>query len=549
MSQALRLLLIEDSEDDALLLLRALRKGGYDLIVERVDTPDAVKAALDRHRWDLIISDYVIPGFGGLEALKLVKERGLDLPFIIVSGQIGEDSAVAAMKAGAHDYVMKDSLVRLVPAIGRELQEAEVRRARRQAREALRESEERFRQLAENIDAAFFMSDWSAEQGLGKLMFISPAFETIWGQSCDALYKNPKLWQKSVHREDKRQVTAALARLGKSSVNEQFRIVRPNDTTRWVHYRAFPVRNEQGEVYRVAAIAEDITITKEAQEKLAANALELQEMVAALQKAESELRLKNAALDEAKQELEKRVQERTADLTTANAELQRQIRERRRLENELLDITEKERRRIGIDLHDDLGQHLNGIALLLEALQMKLKQKALPEAGEVERVKSLLLKTMNRAHQVAHDLASVDLQSDDLTAALKQLATHAENIFSLDCEFEVKGHVPSLPHNAVKQLYKIAQEAVTNAIKHGKASKVEISLVSDDNQLTLRVRNDGEPFPETLGLKNRMGLRIMHYRAHVIGGTVDVKGRGEEGGAIVTCSLPLEGHHAVSVPA
>jgi two-component system, NarL family, sensor histidine kinase UhpB len=548
-SQALRLLLVEDSEDDALLLLRALRKGGYDLIVERVDTPDAVRAALDRHQWDLIISDYVIPGFGGLEALKLVKERGLDLPFIIVSGQIGEDAAVAAMKAGAHDYVMKDSLVRLVPAIGRELQEAEVRRARRQAGEALRESEERFRQLAENIDAAFFMSDWSPDSGLGKLTFISPAFETIWGEPCDALYKNPKLWQKSVHREDKRRLNAALARLGKNSVNEQFRIVRPNDVTRWVHYRAFPVRNERAEVYRVAAIAEDITVTREAQEKLAANALELQKMVDALQKAETELRSKNAALDEAKQQLEKRVQERTADLTAANAELQRQIRERRRLENELLDITEKERRRIGIDLHDDLGQHLNGIALLLEALQMKLKQKSLPEAGEVERVKSLLLKTMNRAHQVAHDLASVDLQSDDLTAALKQLATHAESIFSLECEFVIRGEIPSLPQNAVKQLYKIAQEAVTNAIKHGKARKVEMELVNEDDHLSLTVRNDGEPFPETLGLKNRMGLRIMHYRAHVIGGTVEVKGRGEEGGAVVTCSLPLQPAAEAYVPA
>jgi signal transduction histidine kinase len=186
---------------------------------------------------------------------------------------------------------------------------------------------------------------------------------------------------------------------------------------------------------------------------------------------------------------------------------------------------------------------------LLEALQMKLKQRKLPEAAEVERVKSLLLKTMNRAHQVAHDLASVDLQSDDLAAALKQLATHAENIFSLDCEFGITGDIPPLPQNAVKQLYKIAQEAVTNAIKHGKARKVEINLINTDEQLTLTVRNDGEPFPETLGLKNRMGLRIMHYRAHVIGGTVEVKGRGEEGGAIVTCALPLTAPKESLVPA
>jgi len=540
----LRLLLIEDSEDDALLLLRALRKGGFDMIVERVDTPDGVRAALDRHQWDLIISDYVIPGFGGLEALKLVRDKGLDVPFIIVSGQIGEDAAVAAMKAGAHDYVMKDNLTRLIPAIGRELKEAEVRRARRQAREELRESEERFRQLAENIDAAFFMSDWAPRDGLSRVSYVSPAFETIWGQSCDSLYKTPKVWQKAVCKEDKKQLTAALGRLGKGSVNVQFRISRPNGTTRWVHYRAFPVRDDRGEVYRIAALAEDITETKEAQEKLAANALELQKMVSALQQAEGELRSKNMALDEARQQLEKRVQERTADLTAANAELQRQIRERRRLENELLDITEKERRRIGIDLHDDLGQHLNGIALLLEALQMKLKQKGLSEAGEVERVKSLLLKTMNRAHQVAHDLASVDLQSDDLGAALKDLATHAESIFNLDCEFATEGTIPSLPQNVVKQLYKIAQEAVTNAIKHGKARKVEIGLRRANGELVLTVCNDGEPFPETLGLKNRMGLRIMHYRAHVIGGDVEVKGRGEEGGAVVRCSVPLQASDA-----
>lgn len=533
MSERLRLLLIEDSEDDAILLLRALKRAGYEFDHERVETPEAMAAALDKP-WDLIISDYVIPGFGGLEALKLMQERQLDLPFIIVSGQIGEDAAVAAMKAGAHDYVMKDNLIRLGPAIGRELQEAEVRRARRQAQQALRDSEERFRQFAENIDAAFIMSDWVPGEGLGNVTYVSPAFATIWQVPCESLYRNPKSWQKAVMREDKRALTTALVGLGKGSVNEQFRIVRSDGAVRWVHYRAFPVKNENDEIYRVAAIAEDVTKAKEAQEKLAANALELQQ--------------KNTALDEAKQQLEKRVQERTADLTAANAELQRQIRERRRLENELLDITEKERKRIGIDLHDDLGQHLNGIALLLEALQLKLKQKSLPETAEVERIKSLLIKTMNHAHQVAHDLASVDVQDDDLPAALQRLATHAESMFELDCELQDNGGIPSLPQTAVKQLYKIAQEAVTNAIKHGKAKKVEINLANTDGDLIMTIRNDGQPFPETLGLKNRMGLRIMNYRAHVIGATVSVRGQGESG-AIVTCSLPLNGANASLLPA
>jgi two-component system, NarL family, sensor histidine kinase UhpB len=534
-SQPLRLLLIEDSEDDAILLLRTLKKVGYEFDHERVETPEGMLAALDKGSWDIIISDYVIPGFGGLEALKVAQERHLDVPFIIVSGQIGEDAAVSAMKAGAHDYVMKDNLTRLGPAIGRELQEADVRRARRQAQQALRESEERFRQLADNIDVAFMMSDWSPEEGIRHVTYVSPAFATIWQLPCENLYRDPKSWQKAVIREDTRVLDEALATLSKGSVNEQFRIVRSDGAVRWVHYRAFPVRNERGEIYRIAALAEDVTAIREAQEKLAANALELQQ--------------KNAALDEARQYLEKRVQERTADLTVANTELQRQIRERRRLENELLDITEKERKRIGIDLHDDLGQHLNGIALLLEALQLKLRQKSLPETAEVERIKSLLLKTMNHAHQVAHDLASVDLQNDNLEVALKQLATHAENMFRLDCELSTEGEIPSLPQPVVKQLYKIAQEAVTNAIKHGKAKKVQIDLVKDDDdQLILTVRNDGEPFPETLGLKNRMGLRIMNYRAHVINATVSVRGQGERG-AIVTCSMPLCSVNSSLLPA
>ena len=100
----------------------------------------------------------------------------------------------------------------------------------------------------------------------------------------------------------------------------------------------------------------------------------------------------------------------------------------------------------------------------------------------------------------------------------------------------------------VKQLYKIAQEAVTNAIKHGKAKKVDMSLLSNNGDLIMTVRNDGQPFPETLGLKNRMGLRIMNYRAHVIGATVSVRGQGEHG-AIVTCSMPLRGVNSALLPA
>lgn len=137
MTTPLRVLLIEDSQNDAELLLRELRRGGYAPEFERVETPEGLDDALARQSWDLIISDYAMPRFNGVQALKLTQEKGIDIPFVLVSGSIGEDVAVAAMKAGAHDYLMKGNLTRLLPAIARELSEVRIRQERRHAEETI----------------------------------------------------------------------------------------------------------------------------------------------------------------------------------------------------------------------------------------------------------------------------------------------------------------------------------------------------------------------------------------------------------------------------
>ncbi len=137
MSKALKVLIVDDSENDAILLVRELRHGDYDPQYLRVDRPEAMQNALEKSVWNLVISDFTMPHFNGMAALSLLQETGLDIPFIIVSGSIGEDVAVACMKAGASDYIMKGNLSRLVPAVARELAEAEVRRARREAEEKL----------------------------------------------------------------------------------------------------------------------------------------------------------------------------------------------------------------------------------------------------------------------------------------------------------------------------------------------------------------------------------------------------------------------------
>jgi two-component system cell cycle sensor histidine kinase/response regulator CckA len=203
MSKTLRVLNIEDSELDAELLRNHLSSTDYDLLFNRVDTSEALKIALETQAWDVILSDYSLPQFNALEALALLKETGLDIPFIIISGTVGESVAVEAMRAGAQDYLMKGNLMRLVPTLERELQEAENRCVRRQAEAALKNSEERFRALTEktsdltailNVNATvhyvspslFRMLGYTVEEWLGRQVFefihpddIQPVIEAL----------------------------------------------------------------------------------------------------------------------------------------------------------------------------------------------------------------------------------------------------------------------------------------------------------------------------------------------------------------------------------
>ncbi|MBI4319888.1 MAG: response regulator [Chloroflexi bacterium] len=191
----LRVLIVEDSEDDAQLLLRELRRGGYDVTFALVDTRSAMLAALDEQTWDIVIADFVMPHFSGLAALKALQERGVDLPFIVVSGKIGEDVAVGAIKAGAHDYVLKDNLARLVPAIRWELREAEVRRERGRAEEeriqlvreqaARAEAEAAHRQIAsilESITDGFVAVDRD-----GRFTYVNREAQRLLGRPSEEL--------------------------------------------------------------------------------------------------------------------------------------------------------------------------------------------------------------------------------------------------------------------------------------------------------------------------------------------------------------------------
>ena len=180
MSRPLRVLLLEDSEDDAELILRTLRRGDYEPQHRRAESAEEMLAALEES-WDLIISDHNMPSFSATAGLEILRERELDIPFIIVSGAIGEETATEAMAAGAGDYVMKDSMRRLVPAIERELREAATRATRRAAERALHESEQRLRSVMDNVVDAIVTVD-----AKGCIEDLNPAAARLFGLAINA---------------------------------------------------------------------------------------------------------------------------------------------------------------------------------------------------------------------------------------------------------------------------------------------------------------------------------------------------------------------------
>jgi PAS domain S-box-containing protein len=405
MAQPLKVLIAEDNPADAALIVRSLRHAGYEPDYAVVETEADFSRAIGTGV-ELVLSDYSMPQLNALRALELLRESGLGIPLIIVSGTIGEETAVEAMKQGAVDYLLKDRLGRLGESVRTALERTQLRlerrhaqatlmeserrlremlenvdlmatmmdtggcvtfcndsllrvtgwqreevvghdwfarfvpesdpetrvlllsevaggkipahhenlimtrggelrevawnntllrdpegrvtgvacigediTERRQAEQALRASEERFRQIAENIQEVFWMEDGA----IGQILYVSPAYATIWGRSRESLYQSPKSWMEAVHSEDLGTVQSAFeTKRALGTYDETYRIVRPDGTIRWIRDRAFAVRDLDGKIYRFVGTAEDITEQKRLEEQfLRAQRLESIGMLAA----------------------------------------------------------------------------------------------------------------------------------------------------------------------------------------------------------------------------------------------------------------------------
>ncbi|MBS1156663.1 MAG: response regulator receiver modulated diguanylate cyclase/phosphodiesterase with sensor(s) [Proteobacteria bacterium] len=262
----INLLHIEDDPADYLLVVRHLRSQGIEANVVLAETLEDLTAAVEQGSWDAVLADYNVPGLAFRNTLSLLTRRLPDCPVILISGSIGEENAAELFKDGIWDFVLKDNLARLCPALERSLRDSAQRRARQEAERSLHESEERFQLIAATLAETI----WLADAAQGQITYVSPAYETVWQQTCASLYEEPASFLNNVHQDDRHRITQDLqsAYATGQPFTHEFRVVRPDGSTRWVVNRGFPVITPSGRPTRYVGVVVDVTERHQAEEQL-----------------------------------------------------------------------------------------------------------------------------------------------------------------------------------------------------------------------------------------------------------------------------------------
>ncbi len=379
MKRPIRILLVEDSKDDADLLLWEMRSGGFEPVCRRVETLAEMTVALEEEPWDVIVSDYTMPQFSGLRALELVQKHRPDLPVIIVSGNIGEEIAVEAMRAGASDYVMKSALSRLVPAIERELRENVVRRAGRAAQRELQENEARLRGLVSNIPGMVFQ----LTRGETSYVFpyVSEGSLALLELTPRQLLDEPKRFFDMLFDDSRQTLERDLARSAGTmvAVNWEGRIQTPvSHTVKWLSLRLSP-RQLEGNRVQWEGIMMNISRSKQAEIEINQSRQRLSELSAHLQSAK-----------------------------------------------------EQERTKIAREVHDDIGGNLTAIKIDLLWLINRLGNAAPQMLEKARAIEALTDRTMEITSRIAGDLRPPLLELG-LLAAIEWEAGEFEKRMEIPC--------------------------------------------------------------------------------------------------------------------
>jgi PAS domain S-box-containing protein len=466
------------------------------------------------------------------------------------------------------------------------------------AEESLPTLEARYRALVEQIPAIVFMA--YLDRGIGEA-YVSPQIEATLGFSQQQWLEDPVVWYRQIHPDDKQRWSAEAAHmfLTGSPLRSIYRVLARDGKVVWFHCEANMVRQGDGRPWFIHGVAFDVSELKQVETALVEERNVLSAildtvgaLVVVLDPEGRIVRFNRAcelttgyAFEEVKnryiwelfsipEELES-VQAVVAKLRSghipseyetywvtrensrrriawATTLLPRRdgsakyiivtgidVTERERLQKTILEVSGREQRRIGQDLHDGLGQHLTGIAFMSKVLAQKLAQKRLPESAEAEKILKLVNEAINKTRELSSGLLPVVSDAHGLMSALARLAEEIEDVFSVSCRFHCEEQVLMNDVNTATHLYHITQEAVNNAIKHGKAKNIAIILSTENGSGALTIRDDGAGFRGVPANSPGMGLHIMRYRANMIGGMLQV-GKNEGGGTSIDCLFPAK---------
>lgn len=544
MKEKIRVLVIEDNEDDARLEIDELKSGGFDIEYELVETRKDTREALTTKEWDFIISDYSLPQYSGMEALAELKETGNDIPFIFVSGTIGEEIAVAAMKAGVHDYIMKDNLSRLIPAFERELREAEIRKQKREAEEAIKNERILLRTLIDNLPDMVYVKDAEGR----KIVSNNADFEFLgYNSEADILGKTEEELYPEGKAHKNLENDLKIIESGKIIYNYEEKRTDPNGNERWFLTNKIPLFNDHGTITGLVNLSHDIT----------------------------ERKLSEIALQEREQELEKQNMEYLAlnrEYLRLNEDLKDSLRRIKAINEELIIAKSKAEESDNLktafleNMSHEVRTPLNGILGFAEFLKDPDLDKEQVEQyiGIIDASSKQLLTIINdildiskiQAGQITLSKTDVDITDllEDLYQQNKEQASLKHLTLVLNKRDLDKNIVVTTDDGKLRQ---IINNLINNAIKFTAKGTIEFGFEVKDQILSFFVKDSGigiAPEDQSLIFKpfskvenaaarkyggNGLGLAISRALVEKLGGTMSLASA-INNGSIFSFTIPYK---------
>lgn len=574
-STPIRVLLVEDNEDDAINIRYLLRmKTFHPYEVDWAPTYAEGWEKLQKRQHDIAIFDYRLGEKTGIDLLRESQALGSRIPIILLTGAESPAIDLEASQAGAADYLDKNSLdtSRLERAIRYSLRHAATL-------QALRESQRQLELFMKHVPCAIGIQD----QG-GHYLYVNDTFQQMVGREERELIgkTDHDLWPEYTSEERTREDRQVLSTLQARQVTEP--IFNSQQNRQWLASK-FPMVPEEGPpMLGLAAI--DITDRVKAEQDLRHTTQVLDGIVSNLPviagRLDDQGRVTEVAglgirrfgrdpaswvgvnllemLPQFRDKVEQALQGGSVSFSLEGVHedlpwhlenhfffdkaqgrgvifFSHDVTEQKELEKELLKIADEEQQRLGRDLHDGLGQHLTGIALLSSTLQSRLRTQGLPEAEQAKIITEHVQEAISQTRALSQGLCPVQLENYGLQTALESMVHNMRTLHQIECHLESDSEATIHDQRVAIHLYRITQEAINNALKHGHATRINLALKLDETENQLSIEDNGAGFSMDETKRESMGLRLMHYRAGMIGGNLrinSIKGRGTR----VECFFP-----------